>query len=415
MVNLLDDFSLLIGIDWANDKHDVCVQSTSGDRKLSVLSSSPEGIHEWITNLSKVHPGKIAVCVELSKGPIVYALQKYEFVTIFPIQPIMLARYRQAFSPSGAKDDPTDAEIALDLLLNYSDKIKPLKVQGEATRKLSFLVEQRRRLVEDRRRFANRLINNLKHYYPQPLEWFSHRDTELFCDFLIKWPCLNDLKRARANTIRAFLNAKGVRATSFTEERLGKIKQAIPQTIDVAILSTHSLMTIALANQLKATIEAIRIFTQQIDKLFNSLPDATLFNSLPGTGSCLAPRLFVALGEERDRFGSAEEIQKYAGVAPVVERSGKKCWVHWRWQCSKFLRQSFIEWASKTRNSSYWAGLYYQNQRNRGKSHQMAVRALAYKWIRILYRCWKTKTEYSESKYLKALAERNSPLLAQKS
>jgi hypothetical protein len=138
----------------------------------------------------------------------------------------------------------------------------------------------------------------------------------------------------------------------------------------------------------------------------------SLFNSLPGTGLCLAPRLLAALGEDRSRFNSAQEIQNYAGLSPVTERSGQKSWVHWRWQCSKFIKQSFIEWSAKSVHQSYWAGLYYEQQRAKGKSHQSAVRALAYKWVRIVYRCWKTRTPYDESTYLKALKERNSSLLA---
>lgn len=113
----------------------------------------------------------------------------------------------------------------------------------------------------------------------------------------------------------------------------------------------------------------------------------------------------------RDRFNSAAEVQKYGGIAPVTERSGQQLWIHWRWQAPTFLRQTFTEWAAQTINKSYWAGLYYYQQRERGCSYQAAVRALAFKWIRILYRCWKTRTPYDEARYLKALQERGSPLL----
>ncbi|HEY1438272.1 MAG TPA: transposase, partial [Casimicrobiaceae bacterium] len=107
------------------------------------------------------------------------------------------------------------------------------------------------------------------------------------------------------------------------------------------------------------------------------------------------------------------ELQKYSGIAPVTERSGKKRWVHWRWQCPTFVRQTFVEWAAQTINKSFGAGVYYRQQRDKGSSHQAAVRALAFKWIRILYRCWQAGTPYDESTYLNALRRRGSPLLKQ--
>ena len=104
-------------------------------------------------------------------------------------------------------------------------------------------------------------------------------------------------------------------------------------------------------------------------------------------------------------------MQIYAGIAPVTERSGKKSWVHWRWQCPTFVRQTFVEWAGQTINKSFWAAAYYRQQRDKGSSYQAAVRSLAFKWIRILYRCCQTNTPYDESRYLNALRKRRSPLL----
>ena len=117
--------------------------------------------------------------------------------------------------------------------------------------------------------------------------------------------------------------------------------------------------------------------------------------------------------EDRDRFQNAAEVKQYSGIAPVTERSGKKSWVHWRWQCPTFVRQTFVEWAAKTIHRSFWAGVYYQQQRQKGATHQMAVRALAFKWIRILYRCWKSRTPYNETVYLQALQRRGSNLVPQ--
>ena len=95
----------------------------------------------------------------------------------------------------------------------------------------------------------------------------------------------------------------------------------------------------------------------------------------------------------------------------MTERSGKKSWVHWRLQCPKFLRRTFVEWAAQTINRSFWAGADYRQQRAKGSSHQVAVRALSFKLIRILYRCWQTRTTYNETVYLNALSKRDSSLL----
>src|SRR5438552_8649707 len=138
--------------------------------------------------------------------------------------------------------------------------------------------------------------------------------------------------------------------------------------------------------------------------------DFFIFQSLPGAEAALAPRLLAALGSQRDRYASAEEVQKYSGIAPVTERSGKKKWVHFRWACPKFLRQSFHEWAEHSIAQSLWARAYYQQLRDRGKEHHAAVRALAFKSIRIVFRCWQDRTAYDENPYLAALAKRGSPL-----
>ena len=105
-------YSAHIGIDWANAKHDVCVQQTGSDkREFDVIQHRVEDIDAWVQSLYARYGGTIAVAVELSKGPIVSALQKYDFIDIFPINPSTLAKYREAFQPSRAKDDPTDAEL----------------------------------------------------------------------------------------------------------------------------------------------------------------------------------------------------------------------------------------------------------------------------------------------------------------
>ena len=408
----LSQFTAIIGIDWADKKHDVCVQDTkTGRRHASQVRHRAEELDEWARSLHRRYGGPIAVALELSKGPIVSVLQKYDFFVIFPIDPSTLANHRKAFTPSGAKDDPTDAEFALKLLLTHTEHFKPLNPQSVEMRTLMVLVEQRRKLMSDRVRITNRLRNALKQYYPQTLEWFDHIDTHLFCDFIKRWPSLEQARRARKSTLETFFREHNMNRKALLESRIQAIKSAMPLTEDEAVIVPYRLQAQMLVAQLEVALESIKIYDSEIAAVAPQHPDYGLFNVLPGAGPTLAPRLLVAFGEQRERFASAAEVQKYGGIAPVTKRSGQSTWIHWRWQCPTFLRQTFVEWSAQTINKSYWAGLYYYQQRAKGCSHQTAVRALAFKWIRILYRCWKTRTPYDEARYLRALQERGSPLL----
>ena len=407
-------FTAFIGIDWADAKHDICMQAAGDERReFSCMPHKVEAIDNWAQSLYRRFGGPMAVALELSKGPLVYALQKYDFFVIFPVNPSTLASYRETFTPSGAKDDPTDAEYVLDLIMRHADCFEPLQPQSVEMRTLVSLVEQRRRLVDDRVRTTNRLRDTLKQYYPQALEWFDRIDTSLFCDFIERWPTLVQVKRARTTTLQRFFHQHNLRSAHLLDTRLNSIKAALPLTLDEAVITPNRLQALVLVDLLRATLVAIKRFDEAIAELSPKHPDYALFSPLPGAGPSLAPRLLVAFGEQRDRFKSAAELQRYAGIAPVTERSGNKHWVHWRWQCPTFLRQTFVEWAAQTINKSYWAGLYYRQQRDKGCNHQAAVRALAFKWIRILYRCWQTHTPYNEALYLKALKRRGSPLLNQ--
>jgi transposase len=195
------------------------------------------------------------------------------------------------------------------------------------------------------------------------------------------------------------------------EARLASIRAASALTEDAGIIEPCRLHALALVEQLRTVLSVIDRFDKEIERVASALPDYALFRGLPGAGPHLAPRLLAAFGEQRERFHGADELQKYSGIAPVTERSGKKSWVHWRWQCPTFLRQTFVEWAGQTINKSFWAGAFYRQQRAKGSTYQAAVRALAFKWIRILYRCWQTRTLYDETTYLNALRKRGSPLL----
>jgi len=410
---VIKDFAALIGIDWADKKHDICEISTNtNDIEYSIISSTPESLHDWAITLKQRYPHqRIAISCELKKEPLINALSQYKHIMLFPLNPSTVAKYRKAFSHSGAKNDPSDALLQAEILKPHMHKLAPIQLDTVEIRTLEQLVIYRRKLVQERVDLSNRITALLKNYYPQVLDWFKEKDTVIFCDFTLKWPSLSEVKTARQQTLLHFFNQHNSRYSDVNDQRINDIKEATPLTKDIAIIEPNKLMIEILIPQLKVLMTGIETLDKEIKRLYKKQTDSKLFDSLPGADPQLAPRLLVAFGSNRERFNTASEVQKYAGIAPVIEQSGKKKWTHWRYSCSKFLRQSFVEWAGQSIRYSFWAKAYYQQQISKGKPHNVAIRSLAFKWIRIVFRCWKSNTRYDESTYLNVLKERKSPLL----
>jgi transposase len=407
------EFAVFVGIDWGDQKHVWCLQSRdSTKRETGELKHTPEAVEAWVAQLCQRFGNRpIAVALEQSRGSLVFMLAKYEPLHLFPVPSTMSASMRKALYPSGSKDDPRDADVLLDLLLQHRNKLRRLSPDTEATRRIQNLVEERRKLVDEKTEHTNRLTSHLKIYFPQMLNWFEHLDTELVCALLEHWPTLEELQRVPPAKLRTFFAKHHCRNQELIGRRILALRQSIPAIHDRAVIEAKSAAVKVIVQLIRILLEGIADLDERIEEAAATHPDFFIFKSLPGAGPALAPRLLAAFGSQRERYRNAGEVQTYAGIAPVMEKSGKKQWIHFRWACPKFLRQSFHEWAGHSIGYSAWARAYYQRQRSKGVDHHGAVRALAFKWIRILFRCWKERAAYDESKYLAALTRRGSPLV----
>jgi len=405
------EFAAHIGIDWAEHKH-YWQLATAGLalREHGQLDHTPHAIDLWASELRVRFPDRsIAVCLEQSRGPLVYQLTKYEHLVLYPVHPATIAAYRQAFFPSGSKGDPGDAALLLEILLHHRDRLRRLDADTAATRLLQMLTELRRKLVNERTRESNRLTAWLKMYFPQPLDWLDNIDAPLGCAMLERWPTLQQLQRTRPETIEQFFRQHNSRSQQRIAERLEAIRLAIPAVHDSALLEAGAAATRGLVALLKTINAEIACLDQEIGELVPKHPEAYLFQGLPGAGPALLPRLIVAFGTRRDRFQSAAELAAYSGIAPVTRQSGNCQSVQFRHCCPHFLRQTFHEFAAHSIAKSTWARAFYEAQKSKGKRHPAVIRALAFKWIRILFRCWKDGKPYDEQHYLRALQQRHSP------
>jgi transposase len=409
-----EKIAVWVGLDWADEEHVYALQRAGSARiETGTVQQRPEDLRAWINGLREgAGEGWVAVAVEQSRGALIYALMDYEFVLIYPVHPKALAKYREAIYPSGAKDDARDADLILDYVLKHRDRLRLWRPESPGVRCLRMLSEERRKLVDLRTELTNRLTASLKNYFPQALAWAGALKEAMGCDFLERWPSLARLQGAKRAVVRRFFRSHGVRADAQLEAKLDEIARAQPLTKDWAITTAGLMLTESLVRQIRELNASIESFDEKIKEVFEGHDDHAIFASLPGCGAALGPRLLALFGEDRERFDSARQVQAMSGIAPLVRASGQSRVVHFRWACAKFVRQGAHEFAHHSRHWCPWAQAFYKMQVSKGKRHHTAVRALAFKWLRILFRCWKDGVPYDDDLYMASLKANNAPLLA---
>jgi transposase len=403
-------WAAFVALDWGSQKHAWILQpAADGRSEQGFLDHTPEAVAVWADGLNRRFGGRpVAVALEQKRGSVVNLLLAHPHLVVFPVPASMSASYRKTFVPSGAKNDPGDAGWILDLLLRHRDRLRPLEPDDAHTRLLLMLVEDRRQLVDDKTRLALRLQDCLKQYFPQLVQWFDV-DTALVADLLKHWPDLQHLQRCHDGTLRTFFRRHHY-GEDLTAKRLAAIRAAVPATHDPAVLEAGSTKARHLTESIATLREQIIRLERRRDELVAEHPDRTVFASFPGAGRATVPRLIAAFGTRRERYQSAFEVECDSGIAPVHIASGKTDRVSVRHACQKFTRQTFQEFAGQTIPHCAWAKAYYQAHCHKPAQHHAAVRALAFKWIRILFRCWKDRKPYDERLYLTSLRRRRGQL-----
>ncbi len=233
------------------------------------------------------------------------------------------------------------------------------------------------------------MIDVLKCYFPLIL---LLKPAKIYADWVVemvvKWPLSASAMKKIANGLRA---------------------SGLQLLHEDVLLRTSALRAIAISQQLVVLNAAIVDYQRKIKALLRTHASYRVVKSLP-CGDISRARILAALGDDHSRYQSASQIASMTGIAPLTEQSGKQRFVHSRWACSHFLRQTFHEFARVSVSRCAWDEAYYMQQIDNGKSAQMAYRALAFKWIRIIFRCWQTGEPYLEERYHSRLVESNSPL-----
>jgi len=413
-MNTSHPYDLVIGLDRSDQKADLhLITTATGQRHSVVIGTAPEALWEWLRQLRQLHPqARVGLCLEQPAVHLIAFLEAYEWITLYPINPITLQKYREAFVTSRAKDDAKDADYLADLLLTHHAKLKPWAPEDSPTRTVQQLVFHRRAVVDERTGLTNRLMALLKSYFPQALVLCGEDLWRpLATAFLLKWPSLQTVQKAKPATLKQFYYLHGSRSARLLEQRLALVQKAVPVTDEMARIKSFTLRVQLVCRQLQLVQQGVTEFDRQMAAAYAAHPDRMIFASLPGAGPVLGPRLLASMGSQRERFTAATKLQHYTGIAPVTKRSGGSCYIHRRYLCPKFHKQTFHEYAKESILWSRWAAAYYLQQRTKGSPHHTAVRALAFKWQRIIWRCWQDHKPYDEPTYEAALRRNGSDLV----
>src|ERR1041384_7134127 len=249
------ELAALIGLDWADQQHAVTLsEAGSSQLERTTLKHTPEVIGAWVAALRQRFGGRpVGIALEQSRGALFHALSTYDHVVLYPIPTQMLKKLREAFCSSGAKDDPSDADLAWEVLAKHREHLRAWKPDAVEIRLLDRLCEARRDLVDQRTKLVQKLGAALKQYFPQALDWAGDKlSSRMACDFLLKWPTLEALQDSKRQTVRAFYCAHQCRRMDRIDARLEAMPKAVALTTDAAVIECESRRVQALARQLRA-------------------------------------------------------------------------------------------------------------------------------------------------------------------
>jgi transposase len=395
---------LFVGDDWAEGHHDVEVMDAFGRRlakaRLSEGMAGMTRLHAMIGqalgDAVEDDAVQVKIGIETDRGPWVQALVAAGY-TVYPVNPLQAARYRERLAVSGAKSDAADAHMLADMVRTDSHQLRPIAGDSAEAEAVKVVTRMHKTLIWERTRAGQRLRHALREYFPAALAAFEDLDAGDTLELLAKAPdpaaaarlsisqISAALKRARRRDIPA--KAAAIQA-ALRAEQLGQ-----PAVVTAAYAATVRVL-VALLGTLNEQVKALQ---GQVEAHFGRHPDAEIILSQPGLGVILGARVLAEFGDDHSRYTSAKARKNYAATSPITRASGKKRTVAARFVHNDRLVDALMTQAFSALNASPSARAYYDQQRARGVSHNAALRQLANRLVGILHGCLKTSTVYDET------------------
>jgi transposase len=391
---------MYVGIDWASERHAVCVLDDAGHQATAFqIAHTAEGFDQLVARLGRYgDPITLPVAIERPDGRLVDRLLEAGHPVV-PVQPNAIKAWRDAEVLSGARNDPGDAAVIAEYLRLRHHRLRVLQPFSAETRALRAVVRTRDDLVDQRTAATNQLGACLEAFWPGAKAIFADLASPITLDFLARYPTPESAANLGERPMAAFLTKHGYRGRRRPGELLARLRAAPPGLTGTMEVEARRDAVLAMVTVLGALLAAIKDLDRAVITHLGEHPDAEIFTSLPRSGRINAAQVLAQWGDCRPAYADAEAVACLAGATPVTKQSGKHTAVSFRWACNKRFRQAICTFADNSRHASPWAAKVYADALARGCDHPHAVRVLARAWIRVIWRCWTDQVPYDPAKH----------------
>lgn len=404
--------SVYIGIDWSEQKHDLCFLNEVGEvlHTLKIVQS-PEGYLELERARQRlgIEAAECVVGIETHHNMLIDYLIERGYSRLYVLPPNVVKSAQTVYRQSGAKSDAADARLIAELVRSERHKYPAWVPDSPLTRQIRARISLVDFLTHNIWRQANRLRAALLRYYPSALEIFSTLDSPISLSWIVQYPTPAEGQALSFGEFKTFLQEHHHHRSKKWAACYARLQKPQVQAAD-AIVAVYAEEAKLVAELMLGMVRAKTHLLSELRKSFAEHPDYAIFHSLPAAGDYLEPALLAMLGDDRQRFPTAEALQALAGTCPVTIQSGKSKRVAFRYSCDHEFRQIVQQWAKASIDASPWAHSYYQKVRPHCSSENEAYRRLANRWLEILWRLWQDRKPYDEQKHLSAHARRSQLL-----
>jgi transposase len=395
---------LFIGDDWAEAHHDI--EIVDGDGRLLAKRRLPEGIdgltamHALVADHLEedTYPADVLIGIETDRGPWVQALIASGY-TVYAVNPLQVARYRERHGTACAKSDPGDAHTLAELIRLDRAHHRPVAGDSELAEHVKVLARTHQSMIWSRQRQTNTLRSMLREFYPAALAAFGEdlAGRDALAVLAIAPSPQAGRRLARAKIAAALRRAGRQRNLEATAERIQTALRAPQLEAHPGVVGAYTASVKALVAVIAELVVQTEVLRGEVEAGFGRHPDAEIYLSQPGLGPVLGARVLAEFGDDPTRYADPKARKNYSGMAPITRASGTKRVVLARYARNRRLADALYQQAFAALTASPGARSYYDRQRGRGATHHQALRALANRLVGILHGCLRHHARYDES------------------